>query len=61
MFNSVLFCDLQRPLTVKDYLKNSLISPPTDIVTGVGAGVGSSVGHCHKLAVAVAAQPRPQT
>jgi hypothetical protein len=44
MFNSVLFCDLQRPLTVKDYLKNSLISPPTDIVTGVGAGVGSSVG-----------------
>ena len=42
MSNSVLFCDLRRPLTVEDYLKNSPISPPTDIVTGVGAGVGAS-------------------
>jgi hypothetical protein len=46
MCNSVLFCDLQRPLTVKDYLKNSLISALTDIVTSVsvGAGVSASAG-----------------
>jgi hypothetical protein len=37
MSNSVLFCDLQRPLTVEDYLKNSLISAFTDIVASVGA------------------------
>jgi hypothetical protein len=46
MSNSVLFCDLQRPLTVEDYLQNSPISALTDIVTGVGAGtsIGASVG-----------------
>jgi len=42
----VLFCDLQRPLTVKDYLGNNPISALTDIVTseGVGGGVGAGVG-----------------
>jgi hypothetical protein len=44
MSNSVLFCDLRRPLTVEDYLQNSPISAPTDIVTGVGAGTGAGVG-----------------
>jgi hypothetical protein len=42
MSNSVLFCDLQRPLTVEDYLKNSFISALTDMATG--AGVSASVG-----------------
>jgi hypothetical protein len=46
MCNSVLFCDLQRPLTVEDYLGNNPISALTDIVTrkGVGAGVDAGVG-----------------
>jgi hypothetical protein len=43
MSNSVLFCDLRRPLTVEDCLKNSPIGALTDIVTGVGAGAGASV------------------
>jgi hypothetical protein len=41
---TLLFCDLQRPLTVKDYLKNSPIGGLTDIVTGVGLGVGACGG-----------------
>jgi hypothetical protein len=70
MCNSVLFCDLQRPLTVKDYLKNSPTGALTDIVTsvGVGASVGASAGVgtitntvAGTLAVAVTAQPGPQT
>jgi outer membrane lipoprotein SlyB len=76
MCNSVLFCDLRRPLTVEDYLQNSPIGALTDIVTGVGAGasVGASVGAgigagvgtltntvAGTLAVAVTAQPGPQT
>jgi hypothetical protein len=44
MSNSVLFCDLQRPLTVGGYLKNSPIGALTNIVTGANAGVGASVG-----------------
>jgi hypothetical protein len=44
MCNSVLFCDLQRPLTVKDYLKNSPISALMDIVTGVSVGAGAGAG-----------------
>jgi hypothetical protein len=44
MCNSVLFCDLQRPLTVEDYLKNSPIGALTDVVTGVGVGVGAGAG-----------------
>jgi hypothetical protein len=76
MSNSVLFCDLQRPLTVEDYLKNSLIGALTDIVTSVGAGasagasggagIGAGAGTLTNtvagtLAVAVMAQPGPQT
>ena len=75
--NFVLFCDLRRPLTVEDYLKNSPTSVLTDMVTGVGEGVCAGVGTgadagasasvgagasaIGTLAVAVTAQPGPQT
>jgi hypothetical protein len=46
MCDFVLFCDLQRPLTVEDYLKNSPMGGLTDIGSGVGvgSGVGASAG-----------------
>ena len=66
MCNSVLFYDLRRPLTVEDYLGNNPISALTDIVTGKGVGAGVGVGALTNtvsstLAVAVVAQPGPQT
>ena len=44
MCNSVLFCDLRRPLTVEDYLGNNPISAFTDIVTSEGVGGGAGAG-----------------
>jgi hypothetical protein len=61
MCNSVLFCDLQRPLTVEDYLKNGPIGGLTESAC-VGAGEGTLTNTvAGTLAMAVTAQPGPQT
>jgi hypothetical protein len=39
MCNSVLFCDLQRPLTIKDYLENS----PTSVIDKAAGAVTDRV------------------